>query len=84
MSEHATLMRESGLAGDKITVEHVLVLSLSGSVSKMVDRWILPLSYALAQSFSVCLYGISTGCLLYGTAKVIEALKKTGDSTSED
>lgn len=98
-SELSQLMREAGLTvssstpsgggGDKIQVEHVLVVTLSESTEKLckgVILGLLGLGRQLVESCHIMAISGSVGLVLWGTSRLIESLRSrrpTGESRNK-
>jgi hypothetical protein len=93
MSDLAQIMKELGVvgtgggnAGDNgaVKVEHVLVFSLAESTDQLVRGIVGVLQQFgrhAVQSLRIVAIGSAVGMVLYGTARLIEALRRDDSST---
>jgi hypothetical protein len=70
-------MKELGMTSDAVKVEHVFIFSWSPKWDKMVQKAADALLEAMRAS-TFLMYGASLFLALYGTAKLIEAVKGGG------
>jgi hypothetical protein len=92
MSDLAQIMKELGVvgaggasAGDNgaVKVEHILVFSLSDPTDQLVRGMVGVLQQFgrhAVQSLRIVAIGGAVGMVLYGTARLIEALRQRDDS----
>jgi len=88
-SELSQLMREAGMTstssspssgGDKIQVEHILVITLSEATDKLCKGVVLgclEVGRKLAESFRILTMAASVSLLLWGTSRLIESVRSS-------
>jgi hypothetical protein len=89
--EYSSLMKEmgvtssSGVDGDSIRVEHVLVFSMTEKWERALDKWVhltLDLSREMVASLRLIATATSIAIVLWGTSKLIASFRSNHDEST--